>query len=301
MRKIRVVYFCHERERREKTGYWAYPVPEFSFDRKFKREKPVDVSGLVGAYDILIQSDWGMWDAPTYTGDGIPKAFQAKSCSGKWPVKFNRARKAGRKFDMVLADVVPPRSWDLDVPVVPFNYSINDRLFYDRELTKDIDVSCHMRVMPGPPEHSPRGNLMGWLDDFCQKKGYRCSIGEISEATGYAKALNRSKITVNLVGPRDRNFRVLDAMGSKTCLLTSPFREVDGEDFSRGNHYVEYAGEIDGIVFNPDLEDLGGKIDHLLTTGGWKEIAESGYGEVHSKHTWAIRAKDLHGRLAKLL
>jgi hypothetical protein len=177
------------------------------------------------------------------------------------------------------------RRWtDLGVPVRRFAYCVNDRLFYDHELPKNVDVCFHCHPTPA------RQELGAWLRRFCAERGYSYAGGKRGQRDRmeYPRAFNQAKISVNLCQtPTNRPHRVLDVMASRSCLVTSPLPDVPEDLRAAGSHYLEFH----------NTGELGAIIDDLLTSGQWQEIADAAFELAHTRHTWAVRAGELRGTL----
>jgi len=148
-------------------------------------------------------------------------------------------------------------------------------------------VACHFSSR-GTPE---REDLIAWLSDYCQRKHLRFTCGAL-RGEEYATAFGRAKVVVDMLrNPTTRNHRTFDVMASRACLLTNPLPDVEGEDHGRpGEHYATWR----------DYADLEDKLDWLLRSYDWSQIAYAGCRLVRAQHTWAIRARQLRALLGEV-
>ncbi len=288
---LRVLLCCRDSPRSREgrmIGEWSYAVPEFVWDiRAMPRWFDCDLDAIQG-YDLLVHEDtkaWGVW-----RGDHkrLPVVYMVRDSTLSDDHYRQRLRQAKEQSDLVLVD------WDrlerfegLGVPVRRCSHSVNERLFRDYGEGKTVDVAFHA-ACKGSPE---RAELQAWLYEFCQARGYRYACG-VMVGHDYPRALSRAKIVVNLErNATTRAHRVFDALACGTCLLTSPEPEVSGEVREAGVHYLEWQG----------YEDLGAKIDRLLSTGAWQAYARQGYRLVQGYHTWGRRAQEMRAIINEAL
>ena len=118
--------------------------------------------------------------------------------------------------------------------------------------------------------------------------GYTFTSGKRS-GEEYPRGFNRAKVSVNLARTTtNRPHRTFDVMACRSCLLTSPWPRVSGEeDVRRGVHYVDFR----------DADEACQQIDALLETGDWARIADAGYALVQARYTWAALAGRLRATL----
>jgi len=281
-------------------GYFAYNVPEFRIDSyPVGRNEELSYKELDGEYDLIVEYNYKIVGATRGVKEVPRFYFSGNTRGGGWPSKFLRNREVSKGFDGVFVNQLSKPHWnDLGIPVISFDYCIDDRLYYDRKLEKTIDISCLMRYHPKHFGHRPRKRLMNWLEDFCNKNGYTCFVGVKKDIEEYAKTFSRSKVTINLTYPFGLNCRVLDSMGAGTCLLSNSLMKGS---FLDGIHYVSYGGVSKHASFIPDLDHMGWKLKWLLGSGHWKTVSNFGHKEVFEKHTWPVRAKQVYRELGKVL
>ncbi len=261
------------REGRSK-GYFSYEVPEFKWELDSLGNAFRAPLSVWREYDVLIQEDGGNWG--TYVGK-MPKVFIAFDSTlsdrhYEWRLRHSK------QFDMVLIDHDRLERFPGSKR---FSYCVNDRVFFDRGLDRDIDVSFHC-ASSGPGDGT-RTKVRKLLGKWSETSGITYTSG-VRGLDEYAENMARSKIIVNW--PRvsiNRPFRVFDAMASGACLITGTLPEVSGEEKVSGRDFIEVA----------DHRDLPKVCEELLESGRWKEIAANGYKLVREKHTWAVRAKEL--------
>ena len=265
------------------VGIWSYPIPELFTVRHFP-QSPLHHFRLkksnFNKYDVIFHEDCKCWGR--FSGNEVPIVFYVVDSTLSNSHKQARIKQA-RQADLVLVD-----HDNLDgfhKRTKRLSHCVNDRLFMDYGSAKHIDVSFLCRTKGSPM----RVQATRWLKNFCEQRGYSYLVGK-REGTEYARAFNRSKITVNLSrNSINRPHRIFDAMACRTCVLTSELPDVSDEERTAGVHYEEYGG----------FESLGDKIDYLLASGKWKDVADAGYELVQEHHTWTVRAKQLHGILTR--
>lgn len=277
------IALLHFEKRPGRVGWWAYDVPEFEVT-KFSLPKycKFDVSAIAEDFDILIQEDRKL--VPEYFGSGILKIYQVRGGTDNYPSSYyDRHEKASKGFDAILVDALPLSDFeDIGVPVIRFNYCVNDLIFYNQHLERDIDISSHMIWRGGA-----RKDLKQWLNDFCKIQGLECAIERKFPVEEYAKAFNRSKITINLAKKHDRNYRVFESLACGACLVTNDILSVSGEDRKAGEHYLVYRNYA-------ELEEI---LKDLLETGYWRDISKAGHELVMNNHLWRHRASELYIKL----
>lgn len=256
-------------------GWWAYDVPQFHVTRfpiPKKKRQTIDVARLAERFDVIFWEDYQCYPRWVHTG-ALPIVYQVGDSVLSEKHRQNR-QKAARDADLILVkrdrlthfrDIAPTRRG---------SDCVNDRLFYDRHLPKDIDVCYHVRG------NTERRKAVGrFLQDFCAEHELTCAFGKRFNEE-YAQAFNRSRISVNVIDWW-RNQRFFDVMAAYSCLLTTPPKPVSEEDYLRGIHYLEWT----------DFHGLGNEILYTLDTGRWKHITQYGHDYVMRKHTWAARAR----------
>jgi hypothetical protein len=254
------------------VGWWSYPVPEFQW-MHISVGKGFNLNLAKMDCDVVVYEDAKLHGSFTNKG-AVPIAYHIVD-STLSEEHYQSRRREARWADIILVDWdYLARFEDLGVPVKRFNYCVNDKLFFDRKLPKDIDVGCfHGKSLR-------RRTLNRKLAKIGERRKLKVVCGRYSYQE-YAEMLHRSKIVVNINRvPVVRNHRVFDTMASRSCLLSESMHDVSGEEREAGIHYE---------TFNDDLED---RIMALLA-GRWKTIADAGYDLVREQHTWATRAKEL--------
>lgn len=285
MKKIRVAYLHRPgRPEKNKDGWWAYDVPEFSvihYDLgKYDTFSLDDVKRIC---DVVIQEDRRL--RTEYVGNGPPVCYHMRSITEEWPKRYYDKFDyiPGKGFSLLLEDCLPLGLFvKFGIPVRRFNYCVNDRLFKDTDQNRDIDISCLLRF-----DDNKRRALKLWLEKFCKDHGYSYVIRSVYPIENYIDVLNRSKVTINLTKPRDRNYRVFEAMACGACLVTSVLPNVSGEYRIAGEHYVEFW----------DTDDLGPILEYLIEGDMWNRYSNMGHSLIQKYHTWATRASELHQTL----
>lgn len=130
------------------------------------------------------------------------------------------------------------------------------------------------------------------LDAFCKKwsvgeKGYLGwrepdSLGRnvMDDAN---KKYNQSKIIISDSIKVDLNMRTFETLAAKRCLLTNQIDELEGM-FESGKHLLTYDSVGQAVMMADDI---------LKDEERRKWIAEEGYKEVISKHTYHHRAEEI--------
>ena len=279
--RIALIHYDTSRQFDRMTGFWAYEVPEFEFAHfGVSEHAELRRSQFARDFDIIVREDHRNYgrvvnDAP------IPLAYyvvDSTASEGHYQTRCTHAARA----DLILVEHDRLKRFEhLGPPVRRFGYCVNDRLFHDYGLEKTVDVGMYANPTPA------RDRLMAWLRDFCERQGYTFDGGRRADRLVYAHGFNQTRLSINLSQtPTNRPHRVFDAMACRTCLVTSRLPKVSGEAREAGEHYVEF--DLYGWA-----DDLGGIVDGLLATGGWRGIADAAHDLVHERHTWAVRAGEL--------
>ena len=215
-------------------------------------------------------------------------------------IRNSRIRRAQRNADLVLLDYDDPAKFaDAGLPVERCAYSVNERLYRDRGLKREVDVGfyCVWRMAP------ERRALHGWLTDFCKKKGY-VYRGSHRFVKGYPELLAGAKVIVHLNRtPTTRPARIFDVAASRTALLSNPMPEVSGERWKPWKHYVPFEKPTGHYVekrrsaappyTDKDCAEIIKGLEWLLDEGHWGEVAQRAHEYVLANHTWAVRARQL--------
>lgn len=260
------------------VGIWSYPVPEFEWDH-FPQQKgfQLDRTLFEGEYDLIFYED-GKLHGSFYGSDSVPIVYYVVD-STLSEEHYELRKQQGAQTDLILVDHDKLKRFKGRVPVRRLSHCVNARWFRDYGLQPSIDVSYHCRTS-GSKE---RAQLGRWLEGFCAEHELEYESGTRLDEE-YARAFNRSKITVNLIRtPINRPHRMFDALACHTCILTSVLPEVDPVELVSGVHYASYI----------DRETLGKAILGLLAAGTWERFAEAGYQHVMTHHTWEVRAREL--------
>lgn len=264
-------------------GWWAYPVPEFTW-RHFEVAKGAELSrARFRGYDCIVWED-GKSNI-RWVSDGPPISYVVGD-STLSEQHYQRRLRLGRQADLILVD------WDrlerfagLRGQVRRLSYCVNDRRFRDWGLPKDVDVAYHVN------EDTPERRTLGdWLGRLCQERGWAYARG-VRLGDDYARSFSRAKVTVNVNRtPTTRNHRLFDALACRTCLVTDPAPDVSGEVRQAGLHYLEWR----------DRDELVALLERLVP-GEFGCYAENGYRLVHERHTWAARAGELRVTIGEVL
>lgn len=263
-----------ERECRN-MGYWSYPVPEFEWTHFDGFD-----ANLLNAFDVVIQEDAG---PKRYSGLRKPLVYVAIDSTLSEDHLNARLQRAANA-DLILVDHGPLEDfYQLDKPVMRWNYCVNDNLMKDYGEGRDIDVSFHC----GGRNSEERKELRLILSHYCEEVGLTYASG-VLHPTDYARSMARSKIVVNWPRhPNNRPHRVFDAMACGACLVTGPLPCVPGDCLMIGTDYIRIT----------QTNEVTAAIGQLLDSGQWQEVARTGEKFVRLNHTWAIRARQLRAIL----
>lgn len=278
MKPLRVALIHHDNPRQynRMAGFWSYDLPEFDVTHFGVKGIQVYRRGDYRDFDVIVWEDHRT--GGTWTHDAkVPLVYHVVDSTLSAGHLEDRNKHA-KEADLVLVD--HDRLQRIHGKIIRrWSYCVNDRLFHDYGEEKTVDVSFHCRTK-GSDE---RADLRDWLGKHCQHMGYTYAAGDRA-GEQYARAFNRSKITVNLTRTIiNRPHRVFDAMACRTCLLTSPLPPVSGEEREAGVHYVEWR----------DFDELVWHLADLLQMGTWQKVADAGHELVHRAHTWPVRAREL--------
>lgn len=266
-------------------GLFSYAVPELTWEhitpgKGFKLNR-----GRLTDYDAIILED-GLFGE--FIGDGPPVVGIFWDTNWTERHYLDRLRQA-ENCDLVLIGQDPlERFKGCGKSIERLSYCVNDKVFKDYKLSKDVDVCFHANL-----KHSKeRAALHIRLSDWCEREGLVYKGRPVRDLTEYAKAFNRSKVSVNLSQvAQNRPHRVFDVMASYGCLLTSPLPAVSGELRQRGKHYLEWGS----------FENLTLLIQSLLSSGEWRQYTEAGHKLIEEHYTWAVRARELRWKLNIML
>lgn len=264
-----------ERECRN-MGYWSYPVPEFTWTHF----DGFDAAKL-NEFDVVIQEDAG---PKRYSGLRKPLVYVAIDSTLSEDHLNARLQRAANA-DLILVDHGPLEDfYQLDKPVMRWNYCVNDNLMKDYGEGRDIDVSFHC----GGRNSEERQQLRLILSHYCEEVGLTYASG-VLHPTDYARSMARSKIVVNWPRhPNNRPHRVFDAMACGACLVTGRLPQVKDDLLLLG---------LDELQQVDKLEDVTLAIKYMFDTGKWEELARKGQRFIARYHTWAIRARQLRAIL----
>lgn len=119
-----------------------------------------------------------------------------------------------------------------------------------------------------------------FMEDFSRQLPLYTSTG------GYRLPFNRARIILNQSVKNDINFRVFEAMATGSMLLTDDVGNGLDQLFEPGCHLVTYRkGDVDDAVAKARY--------YLEHSQEREEIAAAGHALVCSRHTLAVRSKEL--------
>ncbi|RPI29788.1 MAG: glycosyltransferase family 1 protein [Chloroflexota bacterium] len=279
MKPLRVLLVHRDNDNyRNLTGWWSYPVPEFTWHTK--KVPPINFSAWVDpqAYDLAVLDDWIFGDL---TLSGVPLAYVVVD-SARSAEQLARNLRQARQARLILVD-----SDDLSkfpAPARRFAYAVNERLYCPRPKTYDVAFLC----WPTPA----RRIVCDQARQICERHGWSFLTGTYPNFREYAAAIGSARVVIHKAHVEQaRSWRVFDVMASRGALLSSPLPTVSRDGIVKGVHYTEYREEA----------ELEHELERLLAGDAWEEIAEAGYRHVLEHHTWSVRAKELREMLSKEL
>lgn len=283
MKLLRVLVLVHNspaalRRETRPVGFWSYDVPEFTWDIRYPGKGALIDTHLKG-FDLIWEEDGASW--PEYKRGGVPVIGYYIDSTLSYENHLLPRQKQARQVDLILVDHDDlHRFQGLGHPVRRILHCVNDHIFRDYWLDRTVDISFHC----GSGGSEIRKTIRRSLHELCLTHGWTYASG-VRELTEYAKAMNRSKIVVNV--PRcsgNRPHRIFDALACNTCLMTE------------GMHVGEAFGTLQ---FDRDflqwqsLDQLETLLVQYLNGDQWKELAWAGFERVHMEHTWKARAPEL--------
>lgn len=272
-------------------GWWSYPVPEFDFEI-FPVEKYERLDrGKFKGFDLIYLEDnkcYAKWE-----GFGPPIAYKVSDSpltERHYRERHAYAERSG--FETILVDYDDLSRFSDLAAVYRFSYCVNDHMFHDYYgKIKQFDISFLAGKGLGGKQRTRRSLIRQELTRICKKHGLILDMGP-RPGYEYARGFSKSKIAVNSIGDGSgvwRNQRFFDAMACRTCVLSDKPKQLEGEDFVPGKHYVDFQ----------EVNELEGKILNLLKTEMWWEIANQGYTYIHKYHNWKARSSYLYTLLSE--
>lgn len=145
--------------------------------------------------------------------------------------------------------------------------------YQPRAADKDFDL---LFVGTVNPETTPQ------RCDFLNRLGARFPGLAIRQGD-FRELMPRAKVVLNIAERGDLNFRVFEALGCGSCLLTPGLAHGQDELFNDGEHLVAYQGD--------DELDCAAKVRELLADGARREaLARAGLDRVNAAHRTGHRA-----------
>ncbi len=163
-------------------------------------------------------------------------------------------------------------------PVYYLPYAVNEKIYSDTGLKRDIDVSGVWSQGRGYPYRAEvKGTLrsLGRGPNACRVYYHKCQHEE------YVDVLRRSKIFIGSVNKfKTLTMKVTEAMACGCLYLTDEPLDLGAQGFVNGKHLVLYDG----------MEDLASKIRYYLRHEQERmNIAKEGRRFVLERHNNAIR------------
>lgn len=276
-------------------GHFSYEVPEFTWEFIAPgKGVTLDTAELkTRGFDLIFVEDGGSY--PDFRGNAIPNVFYSidstLSDDHHFAPRFDQARKA----DLVLVDHDRLERFEpCGRPVRRLLYAVNDKLFYPRAKTIDVNFQCGGG---GGPE---RAAMRIKLDGICKANGwsYRSGTSPLAE---YAETMGRSKVVVVVPRtPTNRPHRVYDALASGAWVLSPELPYVDVQDAWLRPDY-EYASLSEGA-------DLKEQLKYYVIEDEWEGDDEVGLlgnedltKRIRRGVSWSTRAAELRQMLSQEL
>jgi len=280
VKPLHVTLIHRESDRyRQLTGWWSYPVSEFTWNVVKVQPDRFSVKPDVSKTDLLVMDDWIFGDVDK---QGKPLAYVTVD-SARSDAQLIRNLNQSKQADLLLIDSDSLNRFDPSgKPVRRFAYAVNEKLFYPRPKEYDVAFLCW------PTDE--RRIVQARCEQICQRHGWSFLTGTYEPQT-YAKMIGSAQVVVHSAHVKQaRSWRVFDVMASRGCLLTNPIPLIDGDGIIPGVHYQEYR----------TIDELELQIKYLLD-GAWSEIAQAGYNRVMAAHTWRTRASELRKMVGEVL
>lgn len=279
-------------------GQFSYPVEQFTWEHMvIPKGGSINRADYAGKFDVIFHED-----APgcTYEGDGPPVIFYDIDSTLTDDHHYRPRLEQAKQANLILVD--HDRLGRFNLPGIHtrrLSYCVNDRLFFDRGLERDLDVVFHCpagNLVPGGDE---RRKIRVMLDTYCKQHGLTYVSGAIDIVT-YANHFARAKVVVSWARTiRNRPHRVLDATASGACLLTSPLPPT--EDVDTVALPIVFFDQINCLIAK-DSEELPSRLDEafeeLYQRQTWQGLAERSHKVTMELHTWRERAKELRTIIA---
>jgi len=273
-------------------GQFSYPVDQFTWEHMpMPKGGDINRALLDKKVDLIFHED-----APgcTYSGSGAPLIYYDIDSTLTDDRHYQPRLEQAKFADLVLVDqdrlerIAPCKR-----PVKRFSYCVNDRLFYDRGLSRDLDVVFHCPAGKWAPGGDVRKQIRNLLHDYCQSHHLTYASGAVDLQT-YANHFARAKVVVNWSRtPRNRPHRVLDATASGACLVSSPIPTMTEAPIAS---QIVVRNDWNAMIYETP-EELPAKLDEAFEPGFnmpyWELIARQGHEDTMAMHTWAIRAQEL--------
>lgn len=279
---------AYERDNRN-MGLFSYAVPEFTWEHiQVQKHGTLNTADYAKRFDLLFEEDGGNW--PNYIGHALPIVYYAIDSTLSYDNHYLPRYQQSKKADLCLVDHDQLERFGYrNRPVRRLSYCVNDKLFYDRGLERDIDVNFHCGG-----GNEGRAEVRRLLAAYCHEHGLKYVSGTV-ELGIYAEHMARSKVVV--VVPRvdgNRPHRILDAMASGACVITGKIPMSD-EKWCIG----------DDLLMSYDNEGIIYRLDHAFTDDEydmyWLGIAPYGHKLIQETHTWSVRSKELRQMIDEVL
>lgn len=271
-----------ERERRN-MGMFSYAVNEFTWDFIAPGKGTTISTRALKAlgFDLIFHEDGGAW--AEYSGRAIPVVFYSIDSTLTEEYHYTPRFAQACKADLVLVDHDRLERFEqTGHPVRRLLYCVNEKLFYPREKTLDVDFQCS-----GTPE---RARLRVQLSELCKAHGWSYKSG-VAPLEDYAAAMGAAKVVIVLPRtPRNRPHRVYDAIACGAAVLSALLPEVSEENL---HPLQDYGVFDDSAVLASDLS--------MMLHAHYQELIPATSQSFIQQHTWSTRAGELRALLSKEL
>ncbi len=228
----------------------------------------------------------GLFNAPFPTVASICNVFYSSAIKRLMEI-FDYVLPVGRVFDEFLSE---KKSKVLQIPF-GLNWASMHDIMEQQSVTKDIDVSITFSKSDSGPYGKLRNDVISKLESLKnnQFKNYNFTFASDVSKEKYKEILNRSKISVNVVGFNGPyNYRSCEIMNSGALLFqinvnSHNITHNPEELFKQGEHFVSFT-----------LEEMENKLKTLLDDlERVREIAINGKNWLESKFNYKILFKNL--------
>lgn len=179
-------------------------------------------------------------------------------------------------FDLVLiqtygdADIINKLNNNNKAVWVPYSY--NDRLYYNRNKDKTLDVGAFFKL----ERHPHRIQFVDFVERIAYKNGYSFEFSDQYWGEQYAEKISQAKVVVHLSYCGDIPWRLYECAASRTCLLTDKLGFGIDHLFPRGS-YIEYDNSF---------SNFESQLRHILKEEDYREQVVDVAKQSVQKYAW---------------